>query len=97
MDHVKTTKQRHAKFVCVIVCAFPDGDTISATGECRGSISDSLKGSCGFGYDPVFIPDGMDKTMAELTTDEKNDVSHRGKALREFSRLLKIYTAGKCV
>ena len=87
-------EQRRAKFVCTIVCAFPDGSSLSATGECNGKIMTYLKGSGGFGYDPVFLPDGSEKTMAELATEEKNEISHRGKAIIEFSRLLKIHTAG---
>ena len=94
MKSFKNMEQRRAKFVCTIVCAFPDGDLLSATGECHGTITNELKGSSGFGYDPVFLPDGMDKTMAELTTDEKNAISHRGKALRKFSELLKSNKAG---
>jgi len=90
-------EQRGAKFVCTIVCAFTDGSLISATGECTGTITAGLRGSGGFGYDPVFKPDGSDKTMAELMIDEKNKISHRANALLEFSRLLKLYTEGEQV
>jgi len=94
MEAVKDPQKRRAKFVCTIVCAFPGGVVCSATGECSGTILTGLKGSGGFGYDPVFKPDGYEKTMAELTMYEKNKISHRGKALLEFSRLLNKYEAG---
>jgi len=94
MESFKSTEQRSARFACTIVCAFPDGDIISAAGECEGSIAFKPSGSGGFGYDPVFIPEGNNKTMAELLFEEKNKISHRGKALGNFSELLKSYKAG---
>ena len=87
-------EQRSAKFVCTIVCAFPDGSLLTALGECRGIIITELRGSSGFGYDPVFQPDGYNRTMAELTSVEKNEISHRGKALRCFADLLIVHEAG---
>jgi len=81
-------EQRRAKFVSTIVCAFPDGSILSAEGECSGVITASPRGSGGFGYDPVFQPDGSVKTMAEMPPDEKNAVSHRGNALRSFKEVL---------
>ena len=89
MNVMEKMEQRRAKFVCTIVCAFPNGDLLTSTGECHGAISMRLAGSMGFGYDPVFIPDGLSKTMAELSSDEKNAISHRSKALRNFSELLR--------
>ena len=94
MEKVEDIEQRRAKFVCTIVCAFPDGELIEASGECPGYIAFAPAGSGGFGYDPVFIPEGFDKTMAQLTSDEKNAISYRGEALRNFSRLLASYKAG---
>ena len=94
MQDIHEMEQRRAKFVCTIVCVFPDGELLTAGGECPGFITKTSCGLNGFGYDPVFLPDGMDKTMAELTPDEKNKISHRGKALRSFSGLLKIRKAG---
>jgi len=84
-------EQRTAKFVCNIVCVFPSGALLSAVGECQGEITLEPKGSSGFGYDPVFLPDGFNKTMAELTVAEKNLISHRGKALLSFHDKLEIY------
>jgi len=94
LDQMEKLEQRKAKFVCTIVCVFPDGGSITATGECNGVIAPKLFGTGGFGYDPVFIPDGYSKTMAELSIDEKNKISHRGVALRNFSDLLKSKEAG---
>ena len=94
LGKMENMEQRRAKFVCAIVCSFPDGKHITATGECHGEIVTEPHGWDGFGYDPVFVPDGKDRTMAELTMDEKNKISHRGVALREFSGLLKAYNAG---
>ena len=94
LDNMENMEHRRAKFVCTIVCSFPDGKHITATGECHGEILTEPRGSDGFGFDPVFLPDGKDRTMAELTTDEKNEISHRGLALREFSGLLKEHKTG---
>lgn len=88
LDQMTGMEHRDAKFVCTIVCMYPDGSFIRAEGECRGKISTEPAGSGGFGYDPVFIVEGLNKTMAELSAEEKNEVSHRGKALREFALLL---------
>ena len=97
LDKMKGIELRGAKFVCTIVCVFPDGCRITATGESAGSISTEIRGICGFGYDPVFIPYGREKTMAELSSVEKNATSHRGIALRSFSKKLKSYKAGTYV
>ncbi len=75
------TEKRGAQFRCVMVAYRPDGKWVSAEGVCRGRISPSPKGEQGFGYDPVFVPEGDTRTMAELTREEKNKISHRGKAL----------------
>ena len=90
LKNMENVEQRGAKFVCTIVCVYPDGNVISAEGECAGEIVFSPRGNNGFGYDPVFAANGYDKTMAELNKDEKNAISHRGKALREFARQLGV-------
>lgn len=87
-------KQRSARFVCCICCCLPDGNTITARGECEGEILDAPRGSNGFGYDPLFRPLGYDVSMAELSADEKNAISHRGKAMREFIEKFKRYYNG---
>ena len=82
LNIMENMEQRSAKFVSTIVCVFPDGEVISAQGECLGEIVTSPRGTGGFGYDPIFLANGMDKTMAELLPEAKNALSHRGKALR---------------
>lgn len=73
--------ERTARFVCVIKVADPNGNiVISAEGICKGSLAQTPRGTNGFGYDPIFIPNGSDKTFGELTDDEKRTISHRGKA-----------------
>lgn len=75
--------ERGAQFRCVV--AFTDNNgTKTFEGVCKGRISDKPKGSNGFGYDPIFIPEGFDKTFGELDEDVKNRISHRGKSLRNF-------------
>ncbi len=76
--------QRGARFVCVLVLASPRGERVEIRETCGGDITIAPKGELGFGYDPVFIPGGMEKTMAELSLDDKSAVSHRGKALRRL-------------
>ncbi len=80
--------QRAAQFVCVIALAFPDGEVHLFEGRCRGLITEVPRGSGGFGYDPVFYypPAGM--TFAEMSREEKNRVSHRGRALARLKREL---------
>lgn len=81
-------EKRTARFVSVITLMYPDGRKIVARGECEGHIIYEPKGSGGFGYDPLFIPDGYDRTFAELSGDEKNKISHRAKALQNLKQLL---------
>lgn len=81
-------EKRTARFVSCIALVLPDGRVESATGTCEGRIGLAKAGTEGFGYDPLFIVEGLGKTMAELTLEEKNAVSHRGKALQEI--LLKL-------
>lgn len=81
-------EKRTAKFVSVITMIYPDGDKIVARGECPGHIITEERGCGGFGYDPLFVPDGYDMTFAELGSEEKNKVSHRARALAELERQL---------
>ena len=76
-------ENRKARFRCVIAIAFPDGDLVMCKGDCPGMIAFEPQGENGFGYDPVFWLPEFNKTMAELTIDEKNEISHRGKAARQ--------------
>lgn len=77
--------ERTASFACSIVCLFPDGKELTAFGACEGVISRQPSGNNGFGYDPVFFLEQYGKTMAELPSDEKNIISHRGKSLKELA------------
>lgn len=74
-------EKRTARFVSVITMVFPNGETIVARGEAEGFIGFEYKGNSGFGYDPLFIDIHSNKTFAELSSSEKNEISHRGKAL----------------
>ena len=82
---------RGARFVSVITCCFPNGDVLTARGECPGTIAFAPMGEGGFGYDPVFFIPGLKKTFAQLTPEEKNAISHRGLALRAFREKLEEY------
>lgn len=75
---------RSAYFACVLVLGFPDGTYQHFDGRCNGTIAKSKTGAGGFGFDPVFIPEGYDKTFAELGAEIKNKISHRGTALQKF-------------
>ena len=80
-------EQRTAQFVCVVTCLMPDGRKIAVQGVCPGVILRAPRGEGGFGYDPVFYLPEFGKTFAELAGEEKNRISHRGRALREFCRV----------
>ncbi|MFC1988811.1 XTP/dITP diphosphatase [Chloroflexota bacterium] len=81
-------EKRSARFRCVIAVATPGGEVELCSGECPGFITFEPKGEYGFGYDPVFYLPELGKTMAELTPEIKNQVSHRGQAAGKVSRLL---------
>jgi XTP/dITP diphosphohydrolase len=83
-----TGNERSARFVCVCAAAFPDGSAIITKGIMEGQIAAEYRGENGFGYDPVFWLPEYGKTAAELSEEEKNAVSHRGKALREMAKKL---------
>ena len=72
---------RRARFRCVAALVWPDGRTITAEGECAGRIAGTPSGTGGFGYDPVFVPDGLDTTFAAAPPDVKQRLSHRARAL----------------
>jgi XTP/dITP diphosphohydrolase len=80
----KRAPERRASFVCVAVITKPSGEILIARGECPGKILDERRGGGGFGYDPVFLPDGYESTMAEIPAALKDRISHRGRA---FARL----------
>ena len=87
LDGVPTEK-RTAYFACAICVSFPDGSEVTATGKCEGYIGYEKKGSNGFGYDPLFMVG--DRSLAEMTAEEKDAISHRGNALKELQKILPI-------
>lgn len=91
LEMMKGSTDRRAHFHSAIVCAFPNGDTVSAEGECQGTIGFAPRGENGFGYDPLFFVPSLRKSFAMLTPEEKNAISHRGNALRAFAAELKKY------
>ncbi|WP_312641964.1 XTP/dITP diphosphatase [Hydrogenoanaerobacterium sp.] len=82
-------EKRTAHFVSSICCSFPSGDEITAEGTCEGKIGYEKRGENGFGYDPVFITEHG--SFSEITAEQKDEISHRGKALREFYEKLKEF------
>ena len=91
LQNMRGQLERSAKFVSVITCCFPNGDVITARGECPGTIAFAPMGEGGFGYDPVFFVPGLKKTFSQMTAEEKNAISHRGKALEIFKAKLEEY------
>jgi XTP/dITP diphosphohydrolase len=80
--------RRGGRFVCCMALAFPDETTKTFFGFSEGHIGLEPKGKTGFGYDPVFIPKGFEKTFAEMTGNEKDKLSHRGKAIELTMKFL---------
>jgi len=78
-----------ARFRCIAVVAWPDGREVWAEGTCEGTLVAEPLGAGGFGYDPIFVPAGRDQTMAELRPEEKDRISHRGRAFRALGDLLR--------
>ena len=87
-----------ARFRCVLALVDPftgNGEPLTVDGVCEGTITRTPRGSGGFGYDPLFVVEGMDRTMAELSDEEKNRVSHRGKALAALRPVLEQVLAAR--
>ena len=95
LKNMEDKEQRNARFVSSVACVFPNGDTLKSEGVCEGIILREKRGENGFGYDPVFYLPELGKSMAELSEEEKNRVSHRGKAVRAFGEKLLEYMKGK--
>jgi XTP/dITP diphosphohydrolase len=81
-------EERTARYRCVAVCAWPDGRALWTEAACEGRLILEARGAGGFGYDPIFVPEGDRRTMAELSPAEKSAISHRGKALRALEEKL---------
>ena len=82
LDELRNEQNRHARFRCVIALSSPDGKAKTVDGRCEGVIAYEERGKQGFGYDPLFIPEGFTKTFAEMDGESKNAISHRGRALQ---------------
>ncbi len=80
---------RSARFVCVIACAFPDGEIVTRRGTIEGLIAEGICGTHGFGYDPIFYVPEYKCTTAEMLPEQKNEISHRGKALRAMKEVIR--------
>ncbi len=93
LDKLEDVKyeERTARFVCAIACAFPNGKMITKRGVMEGIIAYEIKGENGFGYDPIFFLPEFDCTAAELSLEQKNQVSHRAKALKAVKKELKRF------
>lgn len=94
LEKLAGVEDRSARFVCCISCVLPDGRQLTARGECPGRILTEPRGDAGFGYDPVFAPEGYDRSFAELGEDVKNTLSHRARALAAFRE--KLEEMGLC-
>jgi XTP/dITP diphosphohydrolase len=90
LSEIRGSATRNARFTCTLVLLV-EGIMIQATGVLEGTIADKPRGTNGFGYDPVFIPAGTNKTLAEMTSDEKNAISHRAKALHDLMAQVKSH------
>ena len=84
LQNLSGKTDRRAFFECVLACALPNGENFTVSGRCEGIILESPRGRNGFGYDPLFYVPGLGKTLAEMSGEEKNAISHRGAAVRQF-------------
>lgn len=84
LQNLSGKSDRRAFFECVLACALPNGENFTVSGRCEGVILESPRGRNGFGYDPLFYVPGLGKTLAEMSGEEKNAISHRGAAVRQF-------------
>lgn len=89
LSNMKDKTDRKAHFACAIACVLPDGKEFTVRENVYGKLVSQPQGSGGFGYDPVFVPDGFDKTFSQMPEDQKNAISHRALALKAFSQKLK--------
>jgi len=88
LSEMKNVSHRKAKFVCSLSIAVPSGPALTYEAECEGVLLEEKRGTSGFGYDPLFYFEELDQTFAELSMEQKNRVSHRGKALLELKEEL---------
>ena len=91
LKKMKNKKNRSATFVCSLSLKYPKKKTINVTGRLKGTISKKILGKNGFGYDPIFIPEGYSKTFAEMNYKEKLLIDHRYIAYKKLEKKIKIY------
>lgn len=84
LERLSDKEDKGAHYTAAIALVYPDGSTVTAEGHMYGRIIDTPRGTRGFGYDPIFVPDGDTRTVAEMTDAEKNAISHRGRALESL-------------
>lgn len=89
LENMKDKTDRSAYFTSAIACVLSDADSFALEGRCAGTITEAPSGECGFGYDPVFLPDGFSETFAKMSGEQKNKISHRAVALCKFADALK--------
>jgi len=89
LKNLTDVADRRANFTCAIALVDPKGGEHTVEGKCFGRIAEKASGVEGFGYDPLFVPDGHDRSFAELTADEKNAISHRGRALALIAEVIR--------
>jgi XTP/dITP diphosphohydrolase len=90
LEELEDVEDRRAAFVCVLAALEGDGGACLGVGICSGTITPAMRGEGGFGYDPVFLPVGEGRTMAELSGQEKAAISHRGRAARRLAAALRL-------
>ena len=95
LENMRGVLDRKCRFVSAITLCMPSGDIVTARGECPGTLAYAPQGENGFGYDPIFFVPEKKKTFAQLTAEEKNAISHRGRALQLFQEKLSAYPAGQ--
>ena len=95
LENMRGVLDRKCRFVSAITLCMPSGDIVTARGECPGTLAYAPQGENGFGYDPIFFVPEKKKTFAQLTAEEKNAISHRGRALQLFQEKMSAYLAGQ--
>ena len=88
LKNLEGVDDRRANFTCAVALVGPDGREYTVVGKCFGTIASKPSGAAGFGYDPLFVPDGHSRSFAELSAEEKNAISHRGRALAAAKDIL---------
>lgn len=96
LENLKGVEDRRARFVCSIALISPEGTECSVEGHCNGTIGCELSGNGGFGYDPLFTPEGYGKTFADLPPEVKNSISHRARALAKAKEMLAGMEGERC-